>query len=69
MGLIVLLAGDTMNQPKSYTTERTLKFAIVDQGKIISKHIDFYNSQCTVERHLRNNKISNNYEIKPLREV
>jgi len=52
-----------MTKMWSYTTDRSKKFAIVDKGKIISKHVDFYNAQKAVERHLRDRKISNNYEI------
>jgi len=48
---------------RSYTIDRRKKFAVVDKGKIVSKHVDFYLAQMAVERHLRNRKISNNYRI------
>jgi len=54
---------------RSYTIDRRKKFAVIDKGKIISKHVDFYNAQKAVERHLRNRKISNNYKIVSLQEV
>jgi len=54
---------------KSYTIDRTKKFAIVDKGKIISKHVDFYNAQTSSERHLKNRKITNNYKIISMREL
>ncbi len=37
--------------------------AVIDAGKIISKHRDFYLAQTAVEKHLRENRISNDYEI------
>ena len=39
------------------------KHFVIDDGKIISQHRSFYLAQCAVERHLRKNKISNNYQI------
>ena len=52
-----------MAKSRAYTIDRSKKFAVIDKGKIISKHVDFYNAQTAVERHLRNRKLSNNYEI------
>jgi len=52
-----------MVKSRAYTIDRSKKFVIIDKGKIISKHVDFYNAQKAVERHLRNRKLSNNYEI------
>lgn len=58
-----------MTKISSYTIDRSKKFAIVDKGKIISKHVDFYNAQKAVERHLRDRKISNNYEIVSIKKL
>ena len=51
------------------TVDRSKKFAIIDNGKIISKHVDFYNAQLAVERHFRDRKISNKYKIVSLKDV
>ena len=54
---------------RSYTIDRSKKFAIVDKGKVISKHVDFYNAQKAVEKHFKNRKITNDYKIVPLSEL
>ena len=51
---------------KSYFVDRSKKFAIIDNGKIISKHISFYHAQTGVEKHLKTGKIGNGYIIKIL---
>jgi len=48
---------------RCYTIDRSKKFAVIDKGTIISKHVDFYLAQKAVERHLKDRKISNDYEI------
>ncbi len=53
---------------KRYETNRQKKFMVVDKKRIISKHISFYLAQCAVERHLKNGKITNNYEILPIKD-
>ena len=58
-----------MTTISSYTIDRSKKFAIIDKDKIISKHVDFYNAQKAVERHLRDRKISNNYEIVSIKKL
>jgi len=47
----------------SYTINRKKKFAIIDKGKVISKHVDFWNAQEAVGRHFRSGKIGNSYQI------
>ena len=51
---------------KAHSIDRTKSWKVVCYGKIISKHIDFYNAQSAVERHLKNDKIDNSYEILPI---
>lgn len=58
-----------MKQCKSYTIDRSKKFAVIDKGKIISKHVDFFLAQSAVERHLKNDKITNDYDIVSLSSV
>ena len=56
---------------KSYEIDRQKKFMVVDKGqkrRIVSKHISFYLAQCAVERHLKNGRITNNYEILPIKD-
>jgi len=48
--------------------DRTKKFAIVDNGKIVSKHINFYLAQTGAESGLKNGKLSNDYKIVSLKE-
>ena len=43
--------------------DRTKTHCVFYNGNIISWHIDFYNAQTAVERHLNNGKIHNGYEI------
>lgn len=58
-----------MTKLRAKTIDRSKKWAVIDKGKIISKHIDFYNAQLAVERHLRDRKISNKYKLVPLYEL
>ena len=44
-------------------------WAILDKGKIISYHIDFYNAQLAVIRKQEQRKISNDYEIIPISQL
>jgi len=53
--------GDYMK--KVYCINKTKKFIVADNEKIISKHCCFYHAQKGVERHLKAQKISNNYNI------
>jgi len=53
---------------KSYSINREKLWKVVCYGKIISKHIDFYNAQSAVERYLKNDKIDNSYEILPIKQ-
>ena len=48
---------------KVYDVDRHKKFMVICDNKIISKHVSFYLAQCAVERHLKNGRINNNYEI------
>jgi len=41
---------------------------VTNEGKIFSKHIDFYNAQTGVERHL-GKKLNNGYEIIPISDL
>jgi len=52
---------------KAYSIDRKKSWQIVCHGKIISKHIDFYNAQLAVERHFNASKIDNSYEILPIK--
>jgi hypothetical protein len=54
---------------RSYSADRNKKFVVMDEGKIISKHVDFYNAQLAVDRHLKNGKISNFYKIISLNDL
>jgi hypothetical protein len=58
-----------MTHVKSYTIDRSKKWAVVDKGKIISTHVDFYLAQKSVERKLKARKISNDYSFVPLRKL
>ena len=51
------------------TLDRSKKWAVVDKGKIISKHVDFYLAQTAVTRHFQNRKITNSYKLIPLNEI
>lgn len=47
----------------------TKSWFVVDGGKIISKHSSFYLAQKGSEKGLKLGKLTNNYEIKNVREL
>ncbi len=58
-----------MRNKRVSNIDRRLQEAVIDGGRIISRHCSFYNAQCAVERYLRTGRISNNYKIVRLSEA
>ena len=56
---------------RSYEIDRTKKWQIICEGKIVSKHVSFYLAQIAATRHLKSGKINNSYKIEslPLTEI
>ena len=52
-----------MGKPKWRTVGNKKLFAIIDKGRVVSRHKDFYLAQKNVERLLGQNKLSSNYQI------
>jgi len=47
--------------------DRTKTWQIVDNGEVISKHISLWHAQTAAERKLKEKKITNKYEIVPMK--
>lgn len=47
--------------------DKRKEWQIICNGKIISKHMDFYHAQEYIPKLFRQGRINNNYEIQPIR--